>query len=326
QNRFTIKTSKISRKKQLKQITGCLTIATETLPGLPAQPTRVTPSPPQPIESSTTPLAAAGERSSLPPPQSQASAQSSHVSAAEKYAAQFSYPPIRIHPSSRGLSLLVLSVPQHVSAEEVFYEVAVQYDSITNVQPLPVFHSPGLQLPEATIRDLTSSTPTIIAGDFNAKSPSWGCTSHNIKGRQMKQMCEDLGLQISQINGSTSKRSSSANVHIKGFQTVDGVVETDPQTILNELHAHYSAHFQLSNHKTLPETSIDIERALAEVTEKYLQEEAQVLKTTYQEALDTITRIHPERTIDPSGTSNMSIKQLPTSFSSIFTDTSPPVN
>ncbi|CAF1003342.1 unnamed protein product [Didymodactylos carnosus] len=199
---------------------------------------------------------------------------------------------------------------------------------------------PGSQLPEATIRDLTSSIPTIIAGDFNAKSPSWCCTSHNIKGRQMKQMCEDLGLQISQINGPTSRRSSNvidliccsepletvsrinygtsdhrpvsytgpwstsatnvfrdyqkflitcsspndpnafwrftarhfqkANVHIKGLQTADGVVETDPQTILNELHAHYSAHFQLPNHKTLPEASIDIERELAEVTEKYL--------------------------------------------------------
>ncbi|CAF1186877.1 unnamed protein product [Didymodactylos carnosus] len=121
---------------------------------------------------------------------------------------------------------------------------------------------------------------------FKAKSPSWGCTSHNIKGRQLEPMCEDLGLQISQINGPTSKRSSNVNVHIRGLQTADGVVETDP----------------------VPEASIDIERELAEVTEKYLQEEAQVLQTTYKEALDTITRIHPKRAIDPSGTSNMSIK------------------
>lgn len=59
------------------------------------------------------------------------------------------------------------------------------------------YHRPGLRLVEADFQALFTGAPTILLGDFNSKSPIWGCRTQNSNGIRLERISSNLGLHIS---------------------------------------------------------------------------------------------------------------------------------
>lgn len=83
----------------------------------------------------------------------------------------------------------------------------------TTVDVFNAYIRPGAtELDDAWIRRLIDSrTPTILAGDFNAKHTEWGYNSRDNRGKVIKRACERKGLVLRNEKGITTRLAQSNN-------------------------------------------------------------------------------------------------------------------
>ncbi|CAF1562834.1 unnamed protein product, partial [Didymodactylos carnosus] len=71
------------------------------------------------------------------------------------------------------------------------------------------YSPPDSTLPTDTLKFLLDGSPTLLLGDFNAKSIDWNCTHNNARGRVLQNIIEECELHVGFVDRPTSKRSKN---------------------------------------------------------------------------------------------------------------------